>query len=177
MVFSSESALCICWPKYYSLSFSISSSNECSGLIFFRIDWFDLAVQGTLKSIKTCSQTAKNFTKWSLFQIRATAGSISEITGQRKGQTKTILDGGVLVHLPTIYPESGLGVGSISRQGGVVSASPSRTLWVMTTSGASGWCYQDPPEPHSPAEPVATCGCRLLGMWLSLAGCLHALQV
>ena len=41
-VFSSESALCIRWPKYWSFSFSISPSNEYSGLIFFRIDWFDL---------------------------------------------------------------------------------------------------------------------------------------
>ena len=51
-VFSNESALCIRWPKYWSLSFSISPSNEYSGLIFFGIDWFDLlAVQGTLKSL------------------------------------------------------------------------------------------------------------------------------
>ena len=49
-VFSSESALCIRWPKYWS--FSISPSNEFSGLISFRIDWFDLhAVQGTLKNL------------------------------------------------------------------------------------------------------------------------------
>ena len=49
-VFSSESVLCIRWPKYWS--FSISPSNEYSGLISFRIDWFDLlAVQGTLKSL------------------------------------------------------------------------------------------------------------------------------
>ena len=46
-VFSSESVLCIRWPKYWSFSFSISPSNEYSGLISFRIDWFDLlAVQG-----------------------------------------------------------------------------------------------------------------------------------
>ena len=51
-VFSNESALCIRWPKYWSFSFSISPSNEYSGLIFFRIDWFDLfAVQGTLRSL------------------------------------------------------------------------------------------------------------------------------
>ena len=60
-VFSSESALCIKWPKYWTFSFntlakywtfSISPSNEHSGLIFFRIDQFDLfAVQGTLKSL------------------------------------------------------------------------------------------------------------------------------
>ena len=46
-VFSSESALHIRRPKYWSFSFSISPSNEYSGLIFFRIDWFDLDVQGT----------------------------------------------------------------------------------------------------------------------------------
>ena len=52
-VFSNESALCIRWPKYWSFNCSISPSNEYSGLISFRIDWFDLlAVQGTLsKSI------------------------------------------------------------------------------------------------------------------------------
>ena len=49
--FSNKSALRIRWPKYWSFSFSISPSNEYSGLIFFRIDWLDLlAVQGTLKS-------------------------------------------------------------------------------------------------------------------------------
>ena len=49
-VFSNELALCIRWPKYWS--FSISLCNEYSGLISFRIDWFDLlAVQGTLKSL------------------------------------------------------------------------------------------------------------------------------
>ena len=42
-VFASESVLCIRWPKYWSFSFSISPSNEYSGLISFRIDWFDLA--------------------------------------------------------------------------------------------------------------------------------------
>ena len=51
-VSSSESALCISWQKYWSFSFGTSPSNEYSGLISFRIDWFDLlAVQGTLKSL------------------------------------------------------------------------------------------------------------------------------
>ena len=51
-VFSNESVLCIRWPKNWSFSFSISPSNEYSGLISFRIDWLDLlAVQGTLKSL------------------------------------------------------------------------------------------------------------------------------
>ena len=51
-VFSSESALHIRWPKYWSLSFNISPTNEHPGLICFRMDWLDLlAVQGTLKSL------------------------------------------------------------------------------------------------------------------------------
>ena len=51
-VFSNELVLCIRWPQYWSFSFSISPSNEYSGLISFRIDWFDLfAVQETLKSL------------------------------------------------------------------------------------------------------------------------------
>ena len=51
-VFSNESVLCIRWPKYWSFIFSISPSNEYSGLISFTIDWLDLlAVQGTLKSL------------------------------------------------------------------------------------------------------------------------------
>ena len=51
-VYSNESVLHIRWPKYWSFSSNISPSNEFSGLISFRIDWFDLlAVQGTLKSL------------------------------------------------------------------------------------------------------------------------------
>ena len=51
-VFSNELVLCIRLPKYWSVSFSISPSNEYSGLISFRIDWFDLLeVQGTLQSL------------------------------------------------------------------------------------------------------------------------------
>ena len=51
-VFSNELALCIRWPKYWSFSSNISPSNECSGLISFRIDWFELlVVQGTFKRL------------------------------------------------------------------------------------------------------------------------------
>ena len=51
-VFSKESVLCIRWPKYWSFSFNISPSSEYSGLISFRINWFDLlAIQGTLKCL------------------------------------------------------------------------------------------------------------------------------
>ena len=50
-VFCNELAICIRWPKYWSFTFSISPSNEYSGLISFSTDWFELAVQGTLKSL------------------------------------------------------------------------------------------------------------------------------
>ena len=60
-VFSNESVLCIRWPKYWSFSFSISSSNKYSGLISFRIDWLDpLAVQGTLKLTLICYTPIQN---------------------------------------------------------------------------------------------------------------------
>ena len=58
-VFSNKSALHIRWPKYWSLSFNISPSNEYSGLISFRMDWLDLlAVQGTLKSLHRTSKAS-----------------------------------------------------------------------------------------------------------------------
>ena len=58
-VFSNESVLCIRWPKYWSFSFSISPSNEYSGLISFRIDWYDLlAAQGTLSLLQHHSSKA-----------------------------------------------------------------------------------------------------------------------
>ena len=61
-VFYNESVLHIRWPKYWSFSFSISPSNEYSGLISFRIDWFDLlAVKGTLKSLLHGKQMGKQW--------------------------------------------------------------------------------------------------------------------
>ena len=61
-VFSNKSALHIRWPKYWSFSFIISPSNEYSGLVSFRIDWFDLlAVQGTLKSLHYHNSKASIF--------------------------------------------------------------------------------------------------------------------
>ena len=69
-VFSSESVLGIRWPKYWSLSFSISPSNAYSGLISFRIDWFDLlAVQGTLKSLLQHHSSKASILRCSAFFI------------------------------------------------------------------------------------------------------------
>ena len=68
-VFSSESVLCIRWPKYWSFSFSINPSNEYSGLISFRIDWLDLlAVQGTLKSLLQ-HHSSKTSNLWCIIEI------------------------------------------------------------------------------------------------------------
>ena len=69
-VFSSESVLCITWSKYWSFSFSISPSNEYSGLISFRMDWLDLlAVQGTLKSLVQHHSSKASILKCSAFFI------------------------------------------------------------------------------------------------------------
>ena len=76
-VFSNESALRIRWPKYWSFSFSISPSNEHSGLISFRMDWLDLlAVQGTLKSLLQHHSSETSILRhsavlWSYSYIRA----------------------------------------------------------------------------------------------------------
>ena len=69
-VFSNESALCIRWPKYWSFSFSISPSNEYSGLISFRMDWLDfLAVQGTLKILLQLHSSKASIHRHSSFFI------------------------------------------------------------------------------------------------------------
>ena len=69
-VFSNESVLCIRWPKFWSVSFSISPSNEHPGLIFFRMDWLDLlAVQGTLKSLLQYHSSKASILQLSAFFI------------------------------------------------------------------------------------------------------------
>ena len=69
-IFSTESALCIRWPEYWSSSFSISLASEYSGLISFRIDWLDLlAVQGTLKSLLQHHSSKASFLWHSAFLI------------------------------------------------------------------------------------------------------------
>ena len=71
-VFSNKSVLCIRWPKNWSFSYSTSPSNEYSGLISFRIDWFDLlAVQGTLKSLlQHHSSKASILQCWAFFIVQ-----------------------------------------------------------------------------------------------------------
>ena len=69
-VFSNESVLSIRWPNYWSFSFSISTSNEYSGLISFRVDWLDLlVVQGTLKSLLQHHSSKASILRHSAFFI------------------------------------------------------------------------------------------------------------
>ena len=78
-VFSNESVLCIRWPKYWSSSFIISSYSEHSGLISFRIDWFDLlTVQGTLKSFQHDCFKASVLWCSDLFMVHPTLTSVHD---------------------------------------------------------------------------------------------------
>ena len=85
-VFSNESALHFRWPKFWSFSFSISSSNEYSGFVSFRIDWFDLlAVQGTLKSLPQHNSKASVLHHSTFFMVQLshpymTTGKIITLT-------------------------------------------------------------------------------------------------
>ena len=99
-VFSNKSVLCITWPKYWSLSYSICPYYEYSGLISFRIDWFDLfAVQGTLKSLFQHHRS-----KVSILQHSATEKIIAltrwTFVGKVMSLLFTMLSGLVIVFLP-----------------------------------------------------------------------------
>ena len=98
-VFSSELALHIRWPKYWSFNFSISPSNEYSGLISFSVDWFDLlAVQGTLKSLLQKHSSRASVLQHSTFFIvqlshpYMTTGKTIDLTVQTfVGKVKSLL--------------------------------------------------------------------------------------
>ena len=85
--FSSESPLCSSWPKYWNFSFSISPSNEYSGLISYRIYWFDLlAVQGTLRSLLQYHSSKSSILHHSAFQMiqlsRVRVGSFGRLSDE-----------------------------------------------------------------------------------------------
>ena len=89
-VFSNESTLCMRWPKYWSFSFSISPSNEHSGLISFRMDWLDLlAIQGTLKSLlQHHSSKASILHHSAFFTVQLSHPYMTRITKIKTGHTK-----------------------------------------------------------------------------------------
>ena len=106
-VFSNESILCIRWPKYWSFIFSISPSNEYSGLISFRMDWLDLlAVQGTLKSLlQHLSSKASILHRLAFFMVQlshpyVTTGKTTALTGQPLSLLFNMLSRFVIAFLP-----------------------------------------------------------------------------
>ena len=101
-VFSNESTLCMRWPKYWSLSFSIIPSKEISGLISFRMDWLDLlAVQGTLKTTASILRCSAFFTV-QLSHPNMTTGKTIALTRRTfVGKVMSLLLVSVLKHLNT----------------------------------------------------------------------------
>ena len=98
-VFSNESGLHIRWPKYWSFSFSISASNEYSGLISFRMDWLDLlAVQGTLKSLLQ-HHSLKVSILWSSASFIVQLSHPYMTTGKTIALTRRTFVGKVMSHL------------------------------------------------------------------------------
>ena len=95
-VFSNKSALHIRWPKYWTFSFSISSSSDYSGLISFRIDWFDLlVVQGTLKSLLQ-HHSWKASILWPSAFVMVQLSYLHMITGKTIALTRWIFAGKVI---------------------------------------------------------------------------------
>ena len=98
-VFSNESVLSIRWPKYWSLSVSISPSNEYSGLISFRMDWLDLlAAQGTLKSLLQHHSLKASILRHSVFFIVQLSHPYMT-TGKTKALTRQTFAGKVICFL------------------------------------------------------------------------------
>ena len=94
-VFSNKSVLCIRWPKYWSFSFSISPSNEHSGLVSFRMDWLDLlAVQGTLKSLLQHHSSKASILRSAFFIVQLS--HLYMTTGKTIALTKLIYVGKVM---------------------------------------------------------------------------------
>ena len=92
-VFSGESVLCIRWPKYWSFSFSISPSNEYSGLISFRVDSLDLfAVQGTLKSLLQHHSSKASILQRSTFFIVQILYSSVSMNSMKRQKDRTLKD-------------------------------------------------------------------------------------
>ena len=103
-VFSNESVLHVMWPKYWSFSFSISPSNEYSGLISFRMDWLDLfAVQGTLESFIQY-HSSKASTLWCSAFFIVQLSYLYMITGKTIALTIQTFDGKMMPLLSNTLP-------------------------------------------------------------------------
>ena len=100
-VFSNESVLHIKWPKFWSFSFNISSSNEYSGLVSFRMDWLDLlAVQGTLKSLLQHHSSKASILQQSAFFIVQLSHPYMTFVGKVTSLLSNMLSRLVITFLP-----------------------------------------------------------------------------
>ena len=134
-VFSNEPVLHIRWPKYQSFSFSISSSNEYSGLISFRMDWLDLlAVQGTLKSLLPHhSSKASNLWHSAFFRIQHSHPHMT--TGKTIALTRRTFVGKVMSLLFNML--SGLVIAFLPRSNSLSVSAPASQLLPLPLSP---WC-------------------------------------
>ena len=153
-VFSNESALHIRWPKYWSLSFNISPSNEHPGLTSFRMDWLDfLAVQGTLKSLHQHHSSKASILRHSAFFIVQLSHPYMT-TGKTIALTRWTFVGKVmslLFNMHTLLEHC-------------TSCCPSRQPPLST------WCCQNPCNPGS----CSTCTPALMGQTQVLQGSLRS---
>ena len=128
-VFSNESVLRIRWPKYWSSSFSMSPSNECSGLISFRIDWLDLlAVPGTLKSLLQCVHVYMHECSLSGVGLFATLWTVACQTSLFHGISQARILERVAISSSRALPDPGIEPTSLALTGGFFSTEPSGKL-------------------------------------------------
>ena len=128
-VFSNESVLHIRWPKYWSSSFSISPSSECSGLISFRIDWLDLlAVPGTLKSLLQCVRVYMHECLLSGVGLFATLWTVACQTSLFHGISQARILERVAISSSRALPDPGIEPTSLALTGGFFSSEPSGKL-------------------------------------------------
>ena len=138
-VFSNESAPCIRWPKDWSLSFSISSSNEHPGLISFRMDWLDLlAVQGTLKSLLQHHSSKASILRHSAFFIVQLSRPYMT-TGKTIALTRWTFGGNVM---SLLHPRSKRLLISWLQSSSAVIFEPKKTKSVTISTVSPSICHE-----------------------------------
>ena len=155
-VFSDDSVLCIWWPKYWSFSFSISSSNEYSGLISFRMDWLNLfAVQGTLKSLlQHHSSKASSLQLSAFFRVQLSHPYMT--TGETRALTRWTFVGKVMSLLFSML--SRLVIALLPR---------SKCLWISWLQSPSTAIWEPPKIKSVTVSTVSLSICREVMGWMS----------
>jgi len=143
-VFSNESVLCSMWPKYWSFSFSITPSNEYTGLISFRMDWLELlAVQVTLKSLLQYHSSKSSILQCSAF-FRVQLSHPYMNTRKTIALTRWTFVGKVMSLL--VNTLSRLVITCLPRSKYLLISwlqSPSAVIFTVTVDGSKVWCYQE----------------------------------